>query len=361
MARETPFAVFPRIARHAALRASAPLASALQSLNGPASEVVATLRYHHLEAPVLATLDEARMQSTIDAGLIRSLEGARARQVPASALLQTFGEMQRALHAAGIEAVLLKGLYFAQRLYGGYHRRAQYDLDVLVRARHRGAAKRTLEGLGYAMETYDLHSQTFTRGASKADVHGWLRRAPAYRLDEEAVWRDVRSVGLEDLDVLTLSDEFTLVLLGLSSFEDLGQGMAKLKQLLDLFLLLREVDTAIDWEAFFTRRRAERVDGILSNVFALVVALFEAEGEVPRLEAALHPRLPPGADSTRELALTLVSAPRKHPANLTWFARIYPGNIWHYLAMFWVAGFPQNVRQLQLRPVLSALGAVRQR
>ena len=164
-----------------------------------------------------------------------------------------------------------------------------------------------------------------------------------YRIDEDAVWQSAKSVRLDPIDVVTLSDEFTLVLLGVSCFEDLGQGMAKLKQLLDLFLFLRQMDASLDWQAFLAARARERIDAIVAHVFGLVMLLFEGEADLPRLKSALARRQDRGVAPTRELALTLVSAPRKHPASLSWFAQIYPGSLAHYLAWFWVAGFPDNV------------------
>jgi hypothetical protein len=293
----------------------------------------------------------------VDPPILQALERARPAQPAASALIAPFDELQQALGRAGIEVALLKGLYFAQRLYGSYERRAQYDLDVLVSARQRRAARDILERLGYRRKTYDLHSDTFTRGDSKVDVHPWLRRAPAYRLDEDAIWCDLQPVQIESIGVQTLSDEFNLVMLGLSCFEDLGQGMAKIKQLLDLFLFLRQLDATVDWSAFFARRTRERIDGILSHVFALVALMFEGVADLPRLDAELRQRQDRHTVATRDLALGLVSAPRKHPANLTWFASVYPGNVWRYLAWFWVSGFPQNVGDLQPTRVLATLRA----
>jgi hypothetical protein len=351
------FEAYPRIARYAALDEAGPLLRALHSLADPPSQVATTFRQHHLAALVLATLEDAGVADELDARLLSAIQGARPHQPGADVLLATFDEMRRALSEAGVESVLLKGIYFAERLYGGYHRRPQFDLDVLVRAGHRRRAARVLRQLGYVRQTYDLHSQTFARGNAKADVHGWLRRAPAYRIDEAALWRDVRPVHLEHLDVLTLSDEFNLVLLGVSCFEDLGQGMMKLKQVLDVYLFLRQVDASMDWNGFFSRRAIERTDGIIASVFALVIVLFEACGELPALEAALGARRPLRHDATREQALALISSPRKHPANLTWFGRVYPGSLWHYLAWFWLAGFPENLKQLGSGRVLATMGA----
>ncbi len=364
-----------RLARHAAFNERQSLVNSLADLGAALSsttstqvaELTATLRYHHIAPLIAASIKYVDAGSELDPNVRESIERACVRQPSEATLLRAFDEMQRALGAAAVEAVLLKGIHFARRLYGGYDRRPQYDLDVLVRAGDRARARRELARIGYTRSTYDLHSETFVRSpdaanaeaASKVDVHGWLRRAPAYRIDEQALWRGVRGVPLGSVNVLTLSDEYNLLLLGLSCFEDLGQGMAKIKQLLDTLLFLRDVDRAIDWDGFFERRATEGVASILAHVFALVVLLFDALEEVPCLRAALVARGSRAAVPTRALATALTSAPRKDPANFAWFARVYPGNVWVYLAWFWMAGFPENAKGLQPARLWGTVAAAR--
>ena len=141
----------------------------------------------------------------------------------------------------------------------------------------------------------------------------------------------------------------------LACFEDIGQAMVRLKQLLDLFLLLRQVDATTDWDVFFARRISEGTAGVLMTVCALVLSLFEGEADAPRLAAALRSRQSPLATSTRSEVLALVFAPRKHPANLVWFGRAYPGRLSRYLVSFWAAGFPDNVRQFDAARLVSTL------
>ena len=352
---------YPRIARHAALRESAGLADALADANGPVTAAAAVIRYHHLTHLVLSTIDEAGLRPRVSPALVSAIEAVQPVQtLSVDALLRGFEDVRDALDAAGVRVMLLKGLYFAERLYGGYARRPQFDLDILVRAHDRRAAARALVRAGFTRRAYDLHSQTFVRDQLKIDVHGWLRRAPAYRIDEAAVWTSARTVRVGGLDVVTLSDEYTLTLLGLASFEDLGQGMVRLKQLLDMFLLVRQVDATFDWRGFFDRRAAEGVDGVLATVLALVLSVFEGEQDASQLAAALDARSHLVTASSRGEVLDLVFAPRKHPANLVWFGRVYPGSLARYLAVFWTAGFPANLRQLhaaRLRALLRAAAA----
>ena len=346
----------PSIARHAALGDRAALAAALAEADAPASEVGAALRYHHLIGLVLSVVVDHGLQPVLDATLLSAIEAQKPIQtLTPDALLRGFSGVREALEAAGIPVMLLKGLYFAERLYGAYERRPQFDLDILVRARHVRAAARVLSGLGFIRRAYDLHSMTFVRDGLKVDLHGWLRRAPAYRVDEAAVWQSARTVRVGTLDVLTLSDEYTIVFLGLACFEDIGQAMVRLKQLLDLFLLLRQVDATTDWDAFFARRASEGTTDVLMTVCALVLSLFEGEADATRLAAALRHRQSPLAAATRSEVLALVFAPRKHPANLAWFGRAYPGSLSRYLVSFWAAGFPDNLRQFDAARLVSML------
>ncbi len=75
-----------------------------------------------------------------------------------------------------------------------------------------------------------------------------------------------------------------------------------------------------------------------------MISVFEAPEMVPHLTAALAPHLHEIVLTSRQAALDLLLAPRKDPANLSWFRAIYPGSFTMYLAWFWAAGFPANVR-----------------
>ncbi|MGH7896501.1 MAG: nucleotidyltransferase family protein, partial [Candidatus Binatia bacterium] len=159
----------------------------------------------------------------------------RALRLPVETLLDVFDHVRRELARTGIPTLLLKGLSFGGRLYGSLDHRPQFDVDVLVPRRQLRRAVRALLRSGFAKSDYDMHSRTLVRNGIKVDVHGSLRWAPAYRLIEDDLWADVREVTIAGRPVPTLSDEHTLLMLIVSSFEDLGQGTAKLKQLLDFY------------------------------------------------------------------------------------------------------------------------------
>jgi hypothetical protein len=345
---------YARAAKLAALKQSDALDAALDALDEPPAQVAAMLSAHHVSGLVRASLADASSRATHHA-LIAAIDRVRpANFLSASEFLSGFAEIRERLRQEDVPVLLLKGVYFAERLYGSTRWRPQYDVDVLIRPAHRRQARRALARAGFARTAYDLHGETFTRERLKIDVHGWLRRAPAYRVDEDALWQSARHITVGGLDADTLSDEFTLVLLVLGTFEDLGQGMSRLKQLLDGYLLLRQMDPSTDWDAFFDRRARENIADVALTVIGLTVALFSAEGEVPRLAAEIERRTHTSRESARAVALDLVFAPRKHAANMAWFGRVYPGSLSYYLVWFWLGGFPANVRAPGLRHAVAA-------
>jgi hypothetical protein len=345
---------YVRAAQLAALKQPEALVDALGALDAPPAEVAATLRAHHVSGLVRASLEDASNHAA-DRALIAAIDGARPpRFLSTAEYLDGFVEIRGALEQEAVPVLLLKGVYFAERLYGGSRWRPQYDVDILIRPAHRLRARRVLDRAGFVRAAYDLHAETFTRARLKVDVHGWLRRAPAYHIDDDRLWESSVQITVGGLVANTLSDEFTLVMLVLGTFEDLGQGMSRLKQLLDCYLLLRQMDASTDWEGFFERRAEENIDGVTLAIIELTVALFSAENEVPRLTTAIRRRTRTTTDSARALALALLFAPRKHPANMAWFGRVYPGQLSYYLLWFWLGGFPANVRAPSLAHAAAA-------
>ena len=346
---------YVELTRHVGARDSRGVVTALAALAATreSPECVADiLRTHHLISLTETAIAEPNGGPTLPAALAEAIAARRpASGVRPEAMLDAFEDVRSALAADGIPTLQLKGLLFAERLYGDLWRRPQHDIDVLVPRRRFRPATKVLGHLGYARDSYDLHSRTFLRGPVKVDLHRSLRWAPAYRVDERAVWGQVRVAHLAGHAVPTTSDEHTLLLLVLAIFEDVGQGMGRLKQLLDLLLLTRDVDATFDWAAFLGRRAGERVLGVSVNVLALVIDVFDAAAELPRLAEALQPYRRSVRHGSREEALRLVMAPRKDPANLAWFRRVYPGSFPLYLAFFWGSGFPANLRDPRRPPL----------
>jgi hypothetical protein len=271
--------------------------------------------------------------------------GAVARR--AHVLLDAFGELQQALSQAGVPVLLLKGAVLGDRLYGGTGQRPQFDVDALVPTADAGRARRVATALGYAIGERDQHAVSLHRGVVKVDLHSALRSSPAYAIDEASIWRDAVPVEIEQLSTRTLSDEHLLTLLTISAAADAGLGMVKLKQLCDLWLLLREVDALTPWERWFAARRGERLEAVAANGFALTLTGLGRTTDAPRLAEALRAR-----ESLLRLrgqgdAARLIFAPRGAEENMAWFGSFYPGSLLWYRVRLFTGGFPGSVRELR--------------
>jgi hypothetical protein len=194
-----------RIARLAALKDAAALTDALDALTDSPDQIATTLRAHHIASLVHASLDSPSERAWFGA-LLDAIDRLRRFPFPTATECMTgFDEVRERLGARDVDVLLLKGVYFAERLYGGSRWRPQFDVDILIPAAAHRRAHRTLIDAGFQRTAYDLHSATFSRDRLKVDVHAWLRRAPAYHLDERLIWfRNVYPGTLSRLSALVL-------------------------------------------------------------------------------------------------------------------------------------------------------------
>ena len=124
----------------------------------------------------------------------------------------------KALHATGIETLLLKGPVLARTLYRADEHRGYFDIDLLVAPDHHTAAGRVLEGLGYVdfvkstnlpVFRDDPHADLWTRrsdtGVIAVDLH-W--RLPGCGRDPRHVWETLAArrawIELEGAETPTL-------------------------------------------------------------------------------------------------------------------------------------------------------------
>lgn len=308
--------------------------------------IVRSLHRHHLVDTLSATLAAGGERPLADA--IAHLHRRLRRRAPLStaALLVVLAGLAEEFRRAGIPMVVLKGPVLAQRLYGGPDRRPQHDLDVLVPRSARRRAHRVLARLGFRRRARDRHGADYERGDARVDLHHALRAAPAYRINERDVWAQRTQIDVGGITLPTLADEHTLLLLALSGAEDAGHGMAKLKQLCDLWLLARELDRQWDWPAWFERRRRDRTLPVVVAGLTLALWALDAWDDTPVLRAALaRTSAAPGIQSRPE-ALALLAAPRGSAANLAWFGAVYPGSLLAYRAHGILTGLPGSLRSL---------------
>jgi hypothetical protein len=299
------------------------------SAGGPDPEELAHFVVHwNLLGWVEPALDLERARLRMPAWLLEGLDGARERmRARAKALEAESAEVHDALDRAGVEALILKGLSFGARFFGGTHRRYQHDLDLLVHARDKEAALVALEGRGFRREhTHTDDGETrleMVRHDSPVDVHWNLRRRARRRVDEDELWSDTLDVEIGGRRYRTLSDENALAFMLISMCGDLRRGACQARHFLDLHLLLRGAGPR-DWEAFLRRREARALGRPCVNVLAVYLVLWGTAPEHPELARAVERRARAVVIRDEAEALGLVERPRGSAESKAWYARAYP-------------------------------------
>ena len=146
------------------------------------------------------------------------------------------------------------------------------------------------------------HAVSVRRGDLTVDLHWALRCHPSFAIDNARLWATRQGFALpghggELVDLP--ADEYVLVLTLLGIFDDLSRLLLPVKGLIDSFLILRAVDSVLDWPDFLARRRTERLHRIVVDVLAMIVELFAARDPLPRLAAALEKEGPEDSRSLR--------------------------------------------------------------
>jgi hypothetical protein len=297
---------------------------------------------HHVAHFLLRRIEVAGEQDRFPAAWLDGLRAEVARRAAAAAQLPgALAEAADALAGAGLDYLVLKGSPFAVRYFGDPAARRSVDIDLLVKLADVDAALRVLVARGFLPKRRRTrgagaglrvrrrclrteHALGLDRGDVSIDLHWRLRTAPAYRVDERAVWADPLEIRVGDRSYPAPSDEYALVALLLGIAHDIGRRGCRVKHVLDADRLLRALPADTDWPAFLDRRRAENTLSVAVNVLDLVRALFAAPGEFPALAAALDAhaavRVPASTADAALLAHGLAGA----WAHARWFTRVYP-------------------------------------
>ena len=348
--------------RRRAARFAAPLAGFVRDLARGDSEALAgalplladgerltEIEHHHLAGYVYLRLREAGLLERVAPEPRRRLREYYTRQwLRTERLLFELRGLQAACAAAGLPLLLLKGPGFAQRYYGRWDCRASSDIDLLVRPRDLERACEIVQRCGFDLRSWMpygqllarrfVHHIEFAKGGLPLDLHHVARSHPAFRLDEEPLWASALPLALCGLEIRVPDDAHALLFLLLSIHQDLGIGTLTLRQLLDLFLLLRALGSGFDWAGFAAARRRDGTWRICLNVLSLCLRAFGAETDHPEASRLL-------AENARELLIPsggdLLALFREYRffRNKYWCFRLYPGSLAVTLG-WWLAGLP---------------------
>ena len=172
-----------------------------------------------------------------------------------------------AFRAAGIQLIVLKGLFLIEHVYPHPAMRNSSDIDILIHKSDIFRVDDCLRTLGYASK--DSHPQQAIRNPSgylasldyisdsvlapNLHVHWHIVNSsiPAYmityRINIDHIWQNVIPTKIADVDVLTLSPEHSLIYLCEHALR-VGHSFDRLVLIYDIYLICKIYQSRIDWE-----------------------------------------------------------------------------------------------------------------
>ena len=231
----------------------------------------------------------------------------------------------------GIDWLTLKGATLAERFYPSDQPRHQGDVDLLVREKDLSTAVDVLQSVGLqlrgnrqAVRPAQLqveHAAALSDGTHAIDLHWKLRSGPGYRISMDSVFESAQTCSSGGRKVRTLADEYLVILLCLSLVHDLGRGGLRLKLLVDLFHVRRQLKQLVASSALREQSRRCGVSSLCREALALAEAVFPVERTGTSISELPQP------------ALELLAAPRGGVANWLWFSRRQ--RLWEPRRMQW--------------------------
>ena len=182
-------------------------------------------------------------------------------------LFDEVGKILRALQAAGIPVIPLKGVCLAEAVYGNLTLRQMGDVDLLVQAANLAAALDVLRALEYAAaQPFNIEGQRQVshhlpalskRGGATLELH-WTIAAPRLNIrieqnDLDQLWSRANPATIGGVQVLMLSPTDLLLHLCLHASVHHRFNSFGLRSFWDLAMVIRRYGERIDWEQFTAR------------------------------------------------------------------------------------------------------------
>ena len=305
-----------------------------------------------LEFHICALASDSPMRLALGPAHLSAIEDfCHEQRLRQHELIEELWKLADVLEGAGINFILLKGLYFAERFYGSVENRFSWDLDVLVRQSDAATVDRLLRRGGYFRRSAVVLSRSLTsrfthafdygneRPRFSVDLHWMLSRHPSLHVDETAMWASRQPHTLLDRRFEVLSHEYEIVSNALSTFRDIQRGAIRLRAFVDLYRLLEVADSRIDWDRFLAKRREERIAAITVNVLAMLFTVLDCGGRFPG-SAGMVDR---ASDLLVELpeggCARLFDPGRGALANRAWTSSVYECSRTR-VAVWWVLSLP---------------------
>jgi Uncharacterised nucleotidyltransferase len=274
-------------------------------------------------------------------------------------ILQEAAHIYDTFKAADQPVLFLKGPFVAQQFYGNVHQRSYIDIDILIPRDDLLAADRLLREMGFSRlslvlvsnktmtrftHTYDYHKRIARpdtpvhRRYLPLDLHWKLRSHFSFRLDYESIWKQQEVCRLQGRSFPVLSAEYALVLNLLGIFFDIELGTIRLKNFLDLYMMLEALDSSMDWAAFFKRRASENISEIALNVIDLHLDVLDCRSRYPGVASFIEKnrrliRLTDSPDKYRLLDRSRVTLKNRRWAHARYHAPVLQSYLWTMMSL----------------------------
>lgn len=216
-----------------------------------------------------------------------------ATQIRTNQRTEEVGRVLSGMEAAGIEAMVVKGLALVNTVYGTDGLRTFDDLDILVRRRDLDPSRAALEALGYRTRAVPLfeevdhrfHDLQYFRPLSGRleclELHWDLWDPRQFRSDIEGFWQRARPATIAGANRLVLSDADTLLHLAIHR----TRAPLRLRFICDVAELIRARGQTIDWDALVSRAESVGARTAVHMVLDLAAQLLDADVPAETLRA----------------------------------------------------------------------------
>lgn len=206
-------------------------------------------------------------------------------------MVRETGKVLESFKKEGIESIILKGVFLAEKIYRNIALREMTDVDILIRRKDVKKANRILNSLGYPTPKYyedllKISSSLNTlmyKGNIRIHLHWhlinstWPLNFLVEEISIERIFEYAKPIKVDTLDTLTLSNEHLLIYLCYHLF---NHSFDRLLLLVDILGLLNSY--SIDWN--FVIEEAERFKLSFILYYVLSFISQKKEEKVPYLE-----------------------------------------------------------------------------
>lgn len=241
-------------------------------------------------------------------------------------LLHELGTCLRALTAAALPVIVLKGAALIETVYANPSLRPMGDVDLLVHGHDLATAREVLDGLGYEARWIETHPGAVTEYENEVafckpgkvdtwvDVHWGLFNSPYYqdRIALDWFWATARAAPIADVPTLVLGPEGLLIhLCGHLALHHTHTGLLWWH---DVAAVLAAYRDAIAWPALLAHTREYGL--VLPVRTVLVRAAHEWGAAIPA--DVLHSLRNLPASPVEERVFADLTAAQRSPRDRLW-------------------------------------------